>query len=53
MAKKNKHDEEKPLIVKGDFNDLLKAAVSGNPKPSEDESSEKEDEQPSDKEKDK
>lgn len=27
------NDQEKPLKVKGGFNDILKAAVSGNPKP--------------------
>jgi len=31
--KKPKRKQEKPLMVKGDFNDVLKAAVSGNPKP--------------------
>ena len=32
-AAKNKVKKEKPLIVKGSFDDLIKASGSGNPKP--------------------
>jgi hypothetical protein len=28
-----KPKQEKPLVVKGDFQDLLNASVKGNPKP--------------------
>jgi hypothetical protein len=31
--KKRKHKKEKKLVIRGDFNDVLKAAVAGNPKP--------------------
>jgi hypothetical protein len=43
--------KEHPLKVHGGFNDLLRAAVSGNPKPSTEESEEKKDEEPKEGEK--